>query len=234
MVLRNTKAGGKYSFDVQIDALNSLPRNYSKPVAVKTEAEISSLYYSDFNPYHYSYFAGRIATDKKSYDVQLPSCSNTISFSELIPISSNDIYSIYKCPYPVSLDLPDRASIAVYSDLSLKTKVPFTWSLDLTAWNFNIEDAGITHSTEYTILPKYFYVKIAKTKGSMYMTYTMKRDINSSWALSSDGQLTFDGVGIAFASKQANARISGKAVGMTETETSRDLHSMPYGILGVD
>lgn len=234
MIIRNMEAGGKYSFDLEIDPLNSLSRNYSKPISVKNETAISSVYYSDFNPSHYSYFSGRIATDKKSYDIQLPSSSNAISFSELIPITSNDIYSIYRCPYPVSLELIKRATIAVYSDLSLKTRVAFTWSIDLSLWNFNIEDEGILYPTDYSILPKYFYVKIAKTKGSMYMTYTMQKDINSTWPLSSDGELIFDGIGITFKSKQTNLRISGRAAGVTETETTRDLFSMPYGLVGVD
>jgi hypothetical protein len=237
LVLKNEKIGNTYFLNTRMIALEDKASYNSKPIRATLPINVSNVFFQNLNNKQKSLFMGKILTSGKEYNIQLPGfCSTDLSrFSELDLISSTANHSIYRCPYPVSISEVDGAYIKIYDNLSLKNPMYFLWSLDLQTWNTGFtEYSASLYGSRYSLKPRYFYVKIPKAKGSMFISYRLKNDINCYWPLSLDGNIMFDGNGLKFRTPQKDITIIGNAVGAIETVAVKDSYHVPYGILGVD
>jgi hypothetical protein len=246
VIVKNNKVGNRYYTNINLKLFKNRTGSItSRPIMYSASSTVSSL---SLDSYDAIFFSGHLKAGNKSYSIQIPNINleTNLALSKLELIEKQQTYSILRCPFPVEIDselaldsISLSSSLSNSSYFALNTYIQgFQVSTDKNNW-FTLDQIASSatadnfyYPTEYSTTPKYFYIKVDSLPSDMYMFYTLKKNINCAWPLSSDEEIFFNGTGISLKTPTKDFKITGKVNGIIPLNIS--VPFFPIAKLGVD
>jgi hypothetical protein len=230
VIVKNKKVNNNYTCQANI-----LPFSFQKKQLISdvdlTIEKTSGLFLSNIQGLMENnlslYFDGHVIYKNRRYDIQIPTYIDPITRLELVSHRESD--TIFRCTYPVDIN----NTVTLFKSLK-NSDVLEDWQVSLTglsgSWVLGANISTLDYSTQPLNKARYLYFRINGYLPTAYISYQLYTDVGSSWPLSEDGNIFYNGTGIGF--KENNkVRIVGSIYGNRNVNT---YDKFPIAMFGVD